>query len=139
MGTTVAGAKLEADEGKYARCILEETTRHIKVGFETGLLWKKDCSNFPNSYSMAVRRLQSLEKKLKKEPLLMGRVQEQIAEYERKAYVHKITKQEMTKTDVIEYGIYHWELSSIPRSQRKLDLFGMPPRKLMVSRLIHNF
>ncbi|XP_055623038.1 uncharacterized protein LOC129766494 [Toxorhynchites rutilus septentrionalis] len=99
LGTTVHGTQIETEEDKLARHILMETTRRTELGFETGLLWKQDCPNFPNNYPMALRRLQSLEKRLKKEPHLMERVREQIAEYESKEYADKITNEEIKTTD----------------------------------------
>ncbi|XP_062710849.1 uncharacterized protein LOC134288933 [Aedes albopictus] len=86
---------LESEEDRRARRILEDTTRRVVGGFETGLLWKYDHPLFPNSFPLAVRRMQSLEKRLAKEPTLRDRVQDIIAEYESKGYAHRITQAEV--------------------------------------------
>ncbi|XP_062537781.1 uncharacterized protein LOC134206100 [Armigeres subalbatus] len=99
MGSEGTQEKLESEEDKRANRILSETTRRIAVGFETGLLWKTDYVELPDSYPMALRRLQSLEKKLLKQPEIKIRVQEQIAEYEQKGYAHRITDAELRTAD----------------------------------------
>ncbi|XP_062703709.1 uncharacterized protein LOC134286152 [Aedes albopictus] len=90
---------LESEEDRRARRILEKTTQRIDGGFETGLLWKYDRPSFPNSYPLAVRRMQSLEKRLSKEPALLDRVNGIIAEYESKGYAHRITQAEIESTN----------------------------------------
>lgn len=80
----VTAGFLESDDDRRARVILENTT--VKVGgrYETGLLWRSDDYDFPNSYPMAVRRLEQLEKKLSKNPELAENVRRQITEYQLK-------------------------------------------------------
>ncbi|XP_055623567.1 uncharacterized protein LOC129766992 [Toxorhynchites rutilus septentrionalis] len=92
---------LESTDEKRARQLLEETTRRTPSGlsFETGLLWKTDSTSFPDSYPMAVRRLESLERRLQREPELKNRVQEMITEYERKGYIHKASLTELTSVE----------------------------------------
>ncbi|XP_055622225.1 uncharacterized protein LOC129765813 [Toxorhynchites rutilus septentrionalis] len=92
---------LESTDEKRARQLLEETTRRTPSGlsFETGLLWKTDSTSFPDSYPMAVRRLESLERRLQREPELKNRVQEIITEYERKGYIHKASLTELTSVE----------------------------------------
>ncbi|XP_062711694.1 uncharacterized protein LOC134289606 [Aedes albopictus] len=90
---------LESEEDKRARTILERTTRRVDGCFETGLLWKYDRPSFPNNYPLAVRRMQSLEKRLAKEPGLKERVNDQIAVYESKGYAHRLTQEEVETTN----------------------------------------
>ncbi|XP_058816679.1 uncharacterized protein LOC131679953 [Topomyia yanbarensis] len=90
---------LESEDDKRARIILENTTRRVKGGFETGLLWKYDKPSFPNNYPMVVRRMQSLEKRLAKEPGLRERLNVLITEYKSKGYAHRITQRKMESTD----------------------------------------
>lgn len=100
-GVTAPNYKLESEDDKRANRILTETTKWIEDGirFETGLLWKVDNPDFPDSYPMAVRRLESLERRLQKTPLLAEKVKHQIADYERKGYAHKATLVELTSVD----------------------------------------
>ncbi|XP_062548657.1 uncharacterized protein LOC134213533 [Armigeres subalbatus] len=94
VGTTDKNGVLESDADIRARDILEKTTRRTEMGFETGLLWRDDDNDFPDSYPMAVHRLRSLERKLAKDPTLRERVQELIADYLRKGYAHKFNGQQ---------------------------------------------
>ncbi|XP_062558149.1 uncharacterized protein LOC134223027 [Armigeres subalbatus] len=98
-GVVAPTDKLESEEDKRARRIFEETTRRIETGFETGLLWKSDKPEFPDTYPMALRRMKSLEKKLQKDPTMMQRVQEQLSGFEQKGYIHKISDAEWATVD----------------------------------------
>ncbi|XP_055622592.1 uncharacterized protein LOC129766151 [Toxorhynchites rutilus septentrionalis] len=70
---------LESTDEKRARQLLEETTRPIQ--------W------------IAVRKLESLERRLQREPELKNRVQDMITEYERKGYIHKASLTELTSVE----------------------------------------
>ncbi|XP_062713890.1 uncharacterized protein LOC134290723 [Aedes albopictus] len=91
----------ESNDDKRARELLMNTTRRIpdEPGYETGLLWRTDNPLFPDSYPMAVRRLEGLERKLQKDPNLKKRVHEQILDYERKGYAHRATISELTSVE----------------------------------------
>uniref|UniRef100_A0A182W802 CCHC-type domain-containing protein n=1 Tax=Anopheles minimus TaxID=112268 RepID=A0A182W802_9DIPT len=82
----------EASEIARAKEILQNTTVRLGCRFETGLLWRTDEIHFPNSFPMAVKRLQSLERKLEKTPELAKNVHQQIQEYLDKGYAHKATE-----------------------------------------------
>ncbi|XP_062710760.1 uncharacterized protein LOC134288863 [Aedes albopictus] len=91
-------APLESKENKRAQQLLQTTTRRVGSRFETGLLWKWDEIQLPDSYGMALRRLHSLEKRLGKEPLLYDSVRQQIREYKEKGYTHQATEEELANT-----------------------------------------
>ncbi|XP_062533423.1 uncharacterized protein LOC134202455 [Armigeres subalbatus] len=80
----------ESEEDRRAKEILRKTTKRIGDRFETGLLWKNDCSEFPDSYLMAVKRLIGLEN-----PELYAKVRTMIADYLVKGYAHKATSFEL--------------------------------------------
>ncbi|XP_062541842.1 uncharacterized protein LOC134209834 [Armigeres subalbatus] len=85
----------ESEEDRRAKEILRKTTKRIGDRFETGLLWKNDCSEFPDSYIMAVKRLIGLENRLRKDPELYAKVRTMIADYLVKGYAHKATSSEL--------------------------------------------
>ena len=91
--------KLEAEDDKRALQILENTTVRKSNQYETGLLWRIDKPSFPDSFRMAVKRLNSLEKRLAREPELAAKVSEQIKGYKQKKYSHRITRTELERTD----------------------------------------
>ncbi|XP_055610704.1 uncharacterized protein LOC129757483 [Uranotaenia lowii] len=84
----------ESSEDRRARDLLEKTTVRIGQRFETGLLWRDDNPQLPDSYPMAVKRLKALERKLSRNPELKEKVSKQIAEYQEKGYAHKATAQD---------------------------------------------
>ncbi|XP_055633071.1 uncharacterized protein LOC129773484 [Toxorhynchites rutilus septentrionalis] len=91
---------IESVDDQRARTILEETTSRTRTGrFETGILWRYDNLEFPDSRLTAERRLHCLENRLNKNPQLYDRVRVQIAEYLQKGYAHKITAEEETSSD----------------------------------------
>ncbi|XP_053690919.1 uncharacterized protein LOC128739459 [Sabethes cyaneus] len=89
----------ESDEDRRAREILESTTRRVGDRFETGLLWKNEECELPDSYPMAIRRMKCLEQRLLKEPSLFENVRRQIEEYQQKGYAHLATVDELAKTE----------------------------------------
>ncbi|XP_062702726.1 uncharacterized protein LOC134285619 [Aedes albopictus] len=89
----------ESDEDKRARALLEKTTRRVEGGFETGLLWRYDYVEFPDSYAMAARRLRCLERRFNADPVLFECVQRQITEYQQKGYIHQATREELAAVD----------------------------------------
>lgn len=89
------GSRPESDDEKRAKRILETTTIRLSSNrFETGLLWRHDEFKFPKSYEMALRRLQCLERRLKKDENLYGNVCKQIDDYQHKGYAHKASSSE---------------------------------------------
>ncbi|XP_065083387.1 uncharacterized protein LOC135705543 [Ochlerotatus camptorhynchus] len=92
---------LEGVEAERARKILKETTARTESGkFETGLLWKHDYIELPDSWPMAEKRLRCLEKRLQKHPALYDTVRWQIAEFLSKGYVHESTEDELNGFDL---------------------------------------
>lgn len=67
------------DPDLQALKILEERSRRLPDGrFETGLLWREDVNKVPNNRRDALRRLQSLEKKLDRDEDLIRQYEERI-------------------------------------------------------------
>ncbi|XP_062703497.1 uncharacterized protein LOC134285955 [Aedes albopictus] len=92
--------QVEADEDRRAREILEKTTIRTATGrFQTGLLWKFDCVEFPENRFMAERRLTCLERSLSKKPELYANVRQQILDYQAKGYAHKLTDEESNSSE----------------------------------------
>ncbi|XP_062698761.1 uncharacterized protein LOC134284192 [Aedes albopictus] len=90
---------LESDAETRARKIMEATTRRIGNRFETGLVWKTDIVEFPDSFPMALRRLQCLERRMDKDPLLKENIHLQVQEYQQKGFAHLATEDELAEAD----------------------------------------
>ncbi|XP_055633030.1 uncharacterized protein LOC129773448 [Toxorhynchites rutilus septentrionalis] len=89
----------ESDEDRRARELLEKTTIRVDDRFETGLLWKDDNPQLPDSFPMALKRMKSLERKLAKNPQLEQNVKNQIEEYQLKGYTHVTTPKELSEAE----------------------------------------
>lgn len=70
---------------------MKKTTKWIGDRFVTGLLWKDDDLELPDSYPMAVKRLKCQENRLMKDPDIYTKVRSLIADYLIKGYAHKAT------------------------------------------------
>ena len=75
-------------EDKQALAILESNTVKEEGHYKTALLWKCE-PVLPNNYAMAVSRLHSTEKKLKKNPELAEKYQNVINDYVTKGHAQK--------------------------------------------------
>ncbi|XP_055604887.1 uncharacterized protein LOC129753110 [Uranotaenia lowii] len=90
---------LESDEDSRARMLLEKTTTRLCNRFQTGLLWRFDTFELPESFPMALKRDECLQRKLNKFPELRVNLQKQMNEYLNKGYIHRITESELENTD----------------------------------------
>ncbi|XP_058826961.1 uncharacterized protein LOC131686947 [Topomyia yanbarensis] len=113
---------LVSEEEKRAHRILEQTTTRIGKRFETGLLWKYDHIEFPDSYNMAISRLECLEKKLSREPKLKEIVQEQLTAYQTKGYTHLASKEELLNADLKRVWYLPLGLVTNPRKPDKVRI-----------------
>ncbi|XP_055633289.1 uncharacterized protein LOC129773669 [Toxorhynchites rutilus septentrionalis] len=86
---------LRSREEQRAIDLLEHTTVRVGEKFETGLLWKDDYVELPDSYSMALRRLECIERKMARDPAFKENIHRQIKEFIGKGYIHKATKKEL--------------------------------------------
>ncbi|XP_062538672.1 uncharacterized protein LOC134206944 [Armigeres subalbatus] len=75
---TTLKVEMFSEEEKRAQRILEDTTIRNRNRFETGLLWKCDQIQLPDSFPMALRRLQCLEKRMNRDPKLRDKLQRQL-------------------------------------------------------------
>ncbi|XP_055589070.1 uncharacterized protein LOC129741371 [Uranotaenia lowii] len=88
-----------SDEDTRATKIMQETTKRVGDRYESGLLWKYDFVEFPDSYPMCLRRLQCLERRMGKEPAMRDNIVRQIEEYQQKGYCHRATPDELQQAD----------------------------------------
>ncbi|XP_055621992.1 uncharacterized protein LOC129765605 [Toxorhynchites rutilus septentrionalis] len=114
---------LESADDQRARVILEQTTSRTETGrFETGILWRYDYLEFPDSRPTAERRLFCLESRLNKHPQLYEKVRLQIAEYLQKGYAHKITVEEQNLSDPRRVWFLPLNIVVNPKKPEKLRL-----------------
>ncbi|XP_036319000.1 uncharacterized protein LOC118733623 [Rhagoletis pomonella] len=78
-----------------AKELLETTTVRKGSHFETGLLWRQENVELPNSRKMAEKRLLALEKKFKCDNKFKSAYVHVMKEYEAKGYARKLTADEI--------------------------------------------
>ncbi|XP_037042681.1 uncharacterized protein LOC119079015 [Bradysia coprophila] len=109
LGIRIPENRLESPELQRARNILDATT--VKKGdrYETGLLWKQDEINLPESYNMALKRLECLEAKMERDPALKENLHNQIKQFVEKGYIRKLSTDEIKNC---QYPV--WYLPTFP-------------------------
>lgn len=88
-----------SNEEQRALQILEQTTIHTGERYESGLLWKYDHFELPDSYPMAVKRMQCLQRRMDQDPKLKEELDRQIQAYIQKGYAHRATTEELSVVD----------------------------------------
>ncbi|XP_055526970.1 uncharacterized protein LOC129719604 [Wyeomyia smithii] len=89
----------------------------------TGLLFKEDNPTFPDSLPMALRRMESLEKKMSKNPKLEAAVKQQIIQYLEKGYCHEATEEELAS--VIPGKVWYLPLNVVVNPKKRQDSLGI--------------
>ncbi|XP_055590863.1 uncharacterized protein LOC129742951 [Uranotaenia lowii] len=113
---------LESKEDSRARLLLEQTTTRICDRFQTGLLWRFDNFELPDSYPMAAKREECLQRKLNKSPELRINLQKQLDEYQIKGYAHRATKAELEDTDPRRVWYLPLGVAINPRKPEKIRM-----------------
>lgn len=85
LGNKTASDLLSTDD-TIATKLLDSTTVRKGERFETGLLWKYDRINLPNSLPMAERRFDCLEKRMARDPNLTANLRKMMKQYVEKGY-----------------------------------------------------
>ena len=70
FGTKYDKPASQSKEDERALSILEGTTKKLAGRYETGMLWKEDHLEFPDNQRMAMKRLEAVERSLKRRPEL---------------------------------------------------------------------
>ncbi|XP_055645430.1 uncharacterized protein LOC129781951 [Toxorhynchites rutilus septentrionalis] len=119
---TIVSKLPESAEDRRARELLEATTIKIGDRFETGLLWRTDDVKLPDSYPMAIKRLQGLERRLLKNPEMYDKVKQKIKEYQVKKYAHKVTPVELATSNPNKIWYLPLNVVVNPRKPQKIRL-----------------
>ena len=92
FGVRVVREKPRSRQDLRAEAILEKTTRRSGDRWETGLLWRDDVPLLPESYGMAQKRLQSMERKMDRNPAFSEAYCRKLDEYVEKGYASKLSE-----------------------------------------------
>ena len=88
--------------------IMSRQRQYVNGHYELPFLWKNSAAILPDSYPMAVRRLQSLKRRLIKDPDLHRRYTDQMESNIQMGHVEKVLMQELS------YGIKQWYIPHQP-------------------------
>lgn len=99
FGTKPDVKMLQSDEDIRAEHVMRSTIKFKGDHYEAGILWRIDNFTMPETIGMAERRLQCLERKMRKDANLAEDVKRQITEYQAKGYIRKMTRDEIKNPD----------------------------------------
>ncbi|XP_055522480.1 uncharacterized protein LOC129716671 [Wyeomyia smithii] len=88
---------LLSKEDERATQLLQSRTHRKGNRYETGLLWRRDGIELPDSKSMAEKRLVCLERRMSRDDLLAKTLEEKIREYESKGFIRKLSPKEVAE------------------------------------------
>ena len=89
-------------EEKFARDTVSRSLTFADGHYSVGMPWKKDRPLLSDNYSMALHRLHSTEKKLKRSPELGEAYKAVVQSYQDKGYIHRVSREEV-KPDQVWY------------------------------------
>ncbi|XP_037041773.1 uncharacterized protein LOC119078376 [Bradysia coprophila] len=94
FGVQVTDSVVESKTIMRARSIMDASTVKIDQHYETALLWRANDITLPKSYDMALRRLECVESKMKKNPILSDRIINYFKDFLDKGYIRKLSFEE---------------------------------------------
>lgn len=104
---------IESDDDARARQILERTTVRSGPRFQTGLLWKSDLVEFPDSFRMAQRRLSIVIRKMSNDPDYNQLYQKEIDGYVKKGYARVLSTSEANNRDSRTWYLPHFGVRNV--------------------------
>lgn len=113
FGVKIQASKQESDDVIRARMLLNTSTKRISNRFETGLLWKHDIVDLPDSFGMALRRLSNIEAKMRKNPCFGQDYCNQIDQYISKGYARKLSTAEAASRTSRTWFLPHFAIQNI--------------------------
>lgn len=100
--------KLMSEETKRSFHLLNQTSTRKEDRFECGLLWRNDGIKLPNNFTNAVKRFESIEKKMEKDPEYKKVYEMKIEEYIRKGYAIELSPEEIQETNDRTWYLPHF-------------------------------
>ncbi|XP_065075705.1 uncharacterized protein LOC135699384 [Ochlerotatus camptorhynchus] len=97
LGISGSSKPLLSKDEERAMQILSSETRFTGERYETGLLWRYDQVQLPNNKAMALKRLDCLQKRMKRDLELGAAVRTKMAEYEEKGYIRRLSTAEKSQ------------------------------------------
>lgn len=107
--------KIISKKDERAEELMEKLTKRINDRWETGLLWK-DVQDFPDTYAMAVKRLEFIERKMDKNINFAKAYRGKVEEYLDKGYARLVPKEEVEQNTEKVWYIPHFAVTNPNKS-----------------------
>ncbi|XP_073824972.1 uncharacterized protein isoform X1 [Musca autumnalis] len=117
-----AAPLIESDDDIRAKEILHESTKRVGNRFQTGLLWKNENVELPDSYTMALRRLEGVERKMKRDSNLYAAYAEVINGYIAKGYIKEVPLENISLISNRKWYLPHFGVINPNKENKKLRL-----------------
>lgn len=102
-----AAPPVESEDDVRAKQILHESTKRIEHCFQTGLLWKNDVVELPDSYESALSSLEGIERKMQRDQNFSAAYREVINGYIEKGYFRKVPPEDVRLTSERKWYLPH--------------------------------
>ena len=96
-----------SQEDKQAVSIMESTVTKIGEHYSVGLLWKQNPPKLQNNRPLAVKRMEGLRMKFKRDPSLFDKYSAKINEYIDNGYAVQIPEESLEATEKTNYIPHH--------------------------------
>ena len=107
FGTKYEDVTPRSHEEKRALETLERTVKHVSDRYEVGMLWREGEVKFLDNRLMAKKRLESTERKLKRDEELAKKYCAIIEDYVDKGYARKLTPEEASAPTPKQWFLPH--------------------------------
>ena len=109
LGVVKLADPVRSTEDRRAWAVMEPTTKKLggEDAYVSGLFWCEEDPSLPNSCDMAVRRPESLEKKVKNNPEIKERYSKSIQDDLEKGYVRKLSEEEVCTDSKVTWYLPH--------------------------------
>ncbi|XP_036217946.2 uncharacterized protein [Bactrocera oleae] len=116
-----AAPPIESEVDTRARAILKSATCRVDGRFETGLIWRTDNIRLPDSYDMALKRLVSVEQRMRRDAIFATQYKNIMNAYVRKKYARKLSPAEAAISTPKTWYLPHFAVAN-PNKPGKLRM-----------------
>ena len=109
LGVVKLADPVRSVEDTGALAVMEQTTKKLEDedAYVSGLLWREEDPSPPYNYDMAVRRLESLDKKFKNKTEITDRYAKSIQDDIEKVYVRNLSKEKVCTDSKVTWYLPH--------------------------------
>ena len=121
IGITEAENPTMSQEEEYAVAEVNKGLKFDGQNYEVQLPWRKDHPRLENNYAQAVRRLESIERRLKRDPVKAESYRATISQYVEKGFEEEVSEQR--NEDGIAVTYHTMQCSAQTKEQQSAELY----------------